>query len=256
MISMRTPIIFGNWKMNLTIDRAQELAGRIAREVTTSKIEVGVAPPFTALRAVSEVLKGSAIHLAAQNLHWEMKGAYTGEISPEFVVDSGCDYVIIGHSERRQQFGETNDVINRKLKSSFSVGLNAILCVGETLEEREGSRTEDVVGSQVRECLSGLTENQLSRLVIAYEPIWAIGTGRTASPSQAQQVHQFIRSIIGDLCSQETSDALRMQYGGSVKPENAASLMDEPDIDGFLVGGASLTAASFGKIVGNSLEAM
>jgi triosephosphate isomerase len=253
---MRTAIIFGNWKMNQRIDEARELARSIVLEVSTDRIEIGVAPPFTALRAVSEVLEGSGVHLAAQNLHWEMKGAYTGEISPEFVVDSGCDYAIIGHSERRQQFGETNDTINRKLKSSFSVGLNVILCVGETLEERESGATEDVVGSQVRECLDGLTESQLSGLVIAYEPIWAIGTGKTASPPQAQQVHQFIRSITGDLYGLKTSDALRIQYGGSVKPENALSLMKEADIDGFLVGGASLSSDSFVQIVKKSLEAI
>jgi len=253
---MRMPIIFGNWKMNKRIEEAQALARGIAAEAPTDRIEVGIAPPFTALQAVSEVLKESRVHLAAQNVHWEMKGAHTGEISPEFVVDSGCDYAIIGHSERRQQFGETNNTVNRKLKSSFSVGLSAILCVGETLEEREGGRTEELVESQVRKCLDRLTRGDITKLVIAYEPIWAIGTGRTAAPEQAQQVHQFIRSIVEDLYGRETSSNLRIQYGGSVKPENAFSLMREADIDGFLVGGASLELESFIQILGKSLEAM
>lgn len=250
------PIIFGNWKMHKTIGEARELARAIARGISTDRIEIGVAPPFTCLSAVAEVIKGSRVHLAAQNAHWEMEGAFTGEISPKFAVDSGCDYVIIGHSERRQRFGETNQAVNNKLKSSFSVGLNAILCVGESLEEREAGKTENVVGHQIKECLNGISSSQMRSLVIAYEPIWAIGTGKTATAEQAQEVHSFIRAFLKDLYGGETSGSLRIQYGGSVKPENSSSLIKEADIDGFLVGGASLKAESFIKIVENSLEVL
>lgn len=253
---MRIPIIFGNWKMNKKVEEARELAKAVARGVTTDRIEIGVAPPFTALAAVRESLRGSSIHMAAQNLHWEMNGAFTGEISPEFVIDSGCDYVIIGHSERRQHFGETNENVNKKLKSSFSVGLNAILCIGESLGEREKGKTEDVIENQLRRCLDGIPKSRFFSLVVAYEPIWAIGTGKTATPGQAQEVHKFIRSLVGEIYDTETSQLLRIQYGGSVKPENAFSLLTQDDIDGFLVGGASLKAESFIGIVNKSLEAL
>ncbi len=253
---MRIPIVFGNWKMNKTSTQAAELAATVMRLVRTDGIEVGIAPPFTALKAVRDVIWTSQIHLAGQNVHWELEGAYTGEISPEFLVDSGCDYVIIGHSERRQHFGETNETAGKKLNSSFSVGLKAILCTGETLEEREAERTERVIEQQVRECLQGVSKDKTSSLVIAYEPVWAIGTGRTATPTQAQDVHHFIRSLLEKLYDGETSAAVRIQYGGSVKPDNASSLMKEEDIDGFLVGGASLEAASFAKIIENSMEAL
>jgi triosephosphate isomerase len=253
---LRIPIIFGNWKMNKTSTQAVELAAAIVRLVKADRIEVGIAPPFTALKAVKDVISGSRIHLAGQNVHWELEGAYTGEISPEFLVDSGCDYVIIGHSERRQYFRETNDAVGRKLKSSFSVGLKTILCIGETLNEREAGKTEGVIEQQVRECLQGVPKAETPSLVIAYEPVWAIGTGRTATPAQAQDVHHFIRSLLEELYDRETSTAIRIQYGGSVKPDNASSLLKEEDIDGFLVGGASLEAESFARIIKNSMEAL
>jgi len=253
---MRRPVIFGNWKMNKTIAQAKELAGEIARKITTDRIEVGVAPPFTSLTAVAQVIRGTRVHLAAQDVHWEMEGAFTGEISPKFAVDSGCDYVIIGHSERRQHFGETNQTVNSKLKSSFSVGLNVILCVGESPEERETGKTENIVNHQIRECLNGISAAQTKSLVIAYEPIWAIGTGKTATAEQAQEVHSLIRAVLMDLYDEETSQSLRIQYGGSVKPENSSSLMKEADIDGFLVGGASLKAEPFIEIVKNYLEVL
>lgn len=251
---MRTPIIFGNWKMNKTIAEAKELAGSIASRITTDKIEIGVAPPFTCISAVRDSIKGSSIHLAAQNVHWEMEGAFTGEISPKFAVDSGCDYAIIGHSERRQYFGETNHIVNKKLKSSLSAGLKTILCVGELLKERDAGKTEAVVGGQIRECMVGISSSEVRSVVVAYEPVWAIGTGKTATPGQAQEVHSFIRRLLKELYGEETSQSLRIQYGGSVKPDNASALTKEADIDGFLVGGASLKAESFVEIVEKSLE--
>jgi triosephosphate isomerase len=251
---MRTPIIFGNWKMNKTIAEARELAGSIAKGADTVRVEVGVAPPFTALSAVREALKGSRVHLAAQNAYWELEGAFTGEISPKFIIDTGCDYVIIGHSERRQYFGETDQTVNRKLKSSLPAGLKVILCVGELLEERESGRTETVVERQVREGLVGISLEDLRSVVVAYEPVWAIGTGKTATAGQAQEVHRLIRDLLAQLYDGETSQSLRIQYGGSVKPENASSLMKERDIDGFLVGGASLKAETFLGIIRNASE--
>lgn len=251
---MRKPILFGNWKMNKTIGEARELADSIVGGITTDTIEIGVAPPFTCIAAVRDSIKGSPIHLAAQNVHWEMEGAFTGEISPKFAVDSGCDYVIIGHSERRQYFGETNHTVNKKLKSSLSVGLRVILCVGELLKEREAGKTEGVVGEQIRESVVGISSSEVESVVIAYEPVWAIGTGKTATPGQAQEVHSFIRGFLKELYGEEISQSLRIQYGGSVKPGNASSLMNEADIDGFLVGGASLEAEPFLEIVEKSLE--
>ena len=250
----RIPIIFGNWKMNKTIAEAKELAGSIASKMATDRIEIGLAPPFTCLPAVRNSIRGSSIHLAAQNVYWEMEGAFTGEISPKFAVDSGCDYAIIGHSERRQYFGETNHTVNKKLKSSLSVRLKAILCVGELLKEREAGKMEAVVRGQIKECMVGISSSEARSVVIAYEPVWAIGTGKTATPGQAQEVHSFIRSLLKELYDEETSQSLRIQYGGSVKPDNASILMKEADIDGFLVGGASLKAESFLEIVEKSLE--
>lgn len=253
---MRKPVIFGNWKMNKTVSEARELAGSIASRIASDRIEVGVAPPFTSLSAVAEAIKGSKIHLAAQNIHWELEGAFTGEISPKFIVDSGCDYAIIGHSERRQYFGETNQTVNKRLRGCLSAGLKAILCVGELLDQREAGKTEEVVGGQIKECLVGISASEIGSVVVAYEPVWAIGTGRTAAPEQAQEVHRLIRTLVTDLYGEETSNSLRIEYGGSVKPDNAASLMREVDIDGFLVGGASLKADSFISIVENSLEVL
>lgn len=219
----------------------------LVRQVTHCRI--AVAPPFTALSAVSQVISGTNIALAGQNCHWEQEGAYTGEISPRMLVDLGCRYVIIGHSERRQHFMESDQLINRKLRAALASGLNPILCVGETLSEREAGQTERVIERQMTRGLDGLTADEASRIIIAYEPVWAIGTGRTATPDMASQAHTFIRRLL----SREYGDRLAREqaiiYGGSVKPDNISGLMAKEDIDGALVGGASLEAESFAKIV-------
>ncbi|MEJ2672240.1 MAG: triose-phosphate isomerase [Deltaproteobacteria bacterium] len=246
-MSERRPFIAGNWKMHKTLAEARALARDIRQGVVAARrAEVGLAPPFTALTAVAGELAGSDIRLAAQNAFWEKQGAYTGEISPLMLADAGCHYVIIGHSERRQHFGETNDTVNRRLQAVLEAGLAVILCVGETLKEREAGKTMDLVGSQLRQGLAGVSA-AADRLVIAYEPVWAIGTGKTATPDQAQEVHHFIREelmrLLGD------GAPYRIQYGGSVTPDNAADLLSQPDIDGALVGGASLKAELFLPII-------
>jgi len=247
---MRKPIIAGNWKMNKTIGEALELVNSLKELVAdVTDVEIVVAPPFTALQAVGEAIEGTNIKLAAQDMFWEESGAYTGEISPLMLKDVGCQYVIIGHSERRGYFGETNETINRKVKAAHKHGLKPIMCVGEKLEERESGVTKEVVKDHVVNGLKGLSEEEMLNTVIAYEPVWAIGTGRTATPQQAQEVHQFIRELLGEIFSKEVAEQVRIQYGGSIKPENIAGLMAQPDIDGGLVGGASLKADSFAKIV-------
>lgn len=246
---MRKPIIAGNWKMHKTVAEAQALVQDIVRlTADVGEVEVVVCPPFTALYPVQTVLSGTHVRLAAQNVHWEKQGAFTGEISPVMLRDVGCDYCIIGHSERRQYFAETNETVNKKVKAALAHGLIPIMCVGETLAEREAGATEAVVGEQVREGLAGLTADQAAAMVIAYEPVWAIGTGRTASPQDANAVCAFIRAIVREMFG-AAADRVRIQYGGSVKPENSAELMAQSDIDGALVGGASLDAASFSGIV-------
>ena len=246
----RLPFIAGNWKMNKTVEESLDLVKQLKASLSgIEEVEVAVAPPFTALHAVESELKDSSIRLAAQNVFWEEKGAYTGEISPVMLKDLGCHYVIIGHSERRQHFGETDETVNRKIKASISKGLKVIFCVGETLDEREGSRTFSVIGRQVEGGLKDLGEGEINGLVIAYEPVWAIGTGKTATPQQAEEVHQFIRRKLEGLYSKEVSEGIRIQYGGSVTPENIKGLMKEEDIDGALVGGASLKADTFSRIV-------
>lgn len=249
---MRRPIIAGNWKMNKTVPEAVRLAKQIKLLVendASDRVEVVVCPPFTALHAVSEVLSGSAVKLGAQNVHDQPKGAYTGEVSVPMLKDLGCDYVILGHSERRAYFGETDDVVNRRAKAALAQDLGVIICVGETLQEKREGRTEEVVTAQVRGSLSGLAPNNIEQLVIAYEPVWAIGTGENATGSEANAVIALIRRTIGEVLGQETAEAVRIQYGGSVKPENIASFLTQSDIDGALVGGASLEAASFAEIV-------
>jgi triosephosphate isomerase len=214
-----------------------------------SDIDIVIAPPFTALQAVSREIEGSNITLGAQNVFWEASGAFTGEVSPPMVRDVGCRYVIIGHSERRQYFGETNESVHKKIEASLAVGLFPIVCVGEALGEREAGKTFDLVRVQVSRCLEGFSREEMENITIAYEPIWAIGTGKTATPQQAEEVHAFIREQLGTLFEQQVSDRVRIQYGGSVNPDNISDLMAQPSIDGALVGGASLKAESFLSIV-------
>ncbi|MFZ2089625.1 MAG: triose-phosphate isomerase [Desulfobaccales bacterium] len=245
------PLIAGNWKMHKTQAEARDLARAIVQGVgPQTRAEVVLAPPYTALAAVAAVLAGSKVKLSAQDTFWEEKGAYTGAISPGMLADAGCTHVIVGHSERRQHFGDTDDTVKRKVKAVLAVGLKPIICVGETLTEREAGRTFAVVETQIRGGLAGFPASEVLRLVIAYEPVWAIGTGKTATPAQAQEVHRLIRSLLPEVLG---TDAIRILYGGSVTPDNAATLMAEPDINGALVGGASLTAASFLGIIAATL---
>jgi triosephosphate isomerase len=240
----------GNWKMHYTVAEALALVEELKKGITRfDDREVVVAPTFTALGAVAKALSGSPIRLAAQNCHWENHGAYTGEVSPPMLKDVGCQYVIVGHSERRQYFRETDQEINRKVAALLAHGLRAILCVGETLEERQGGRTMDVLAGQLSGGLSGLEAVAADRIAIAYEPVWAIGTGHTATTAQAQEGHAFIRERLAGRFNKTVANQVRILYGGSVKPDNADALMAMPDIDGVLVGGASLKAASFIRIV-------
>lgn len=246
----RLPFIAGNWKMNKTVGEALELVRALKLSLLGIEgVEVAIAPPFTALFAVSQELKGSFIKLAAQNLFWEEKGAFTGEISPLMLKDLGCQYVIIGHSERRQYFAETDEMVNRKLKSAIYFGLKPIFCLGETIKEREEGETFSVIERQLVEGLKGIDEESMDKMVIAYEPVWAIGTGKTATPQQAEEIHRFIREKIEGTYSKKVAQKIRIQYGGSVTPENIKDLMLQSEIDGALVGGASLKAESFARIV-------
>lgn len=247
---MRTPIIAGNWKMHKTVSETAALVQELVKLTADAKgVEVVVCPPFTALFVAHEALSGSTIQLGAQNMYWESKGAFTGEIAPGMLSDAGCRYVIIGHSERRQYFGETDQTVNQKLKAAFAHDLTPIFCVGETLEQREAGTTDSVVSEQVQAGLAGLTGEQVASLVIAYEPVWAIGTGKTASSDDANAVCRLIRLTVAKLFGQASADKVRIQYGGSVKAGNIAELMAKSDIDGALVGGASLDADGFSKIV-------
>ena len=249
---MRTPIIAGNWKLNKTISEAVALTTTLKALVADDTgVGIIVAPPFTALVAVNDVVANSNIHLAAQDVYSEDSGAFTGEVSAPMLKDIGCTYVIIGHSERRQYFGETNDSVNQKVKAALAHDLKPIICVGELLEEREAGQTEAVIESHVTGGVAGLSAADLLSCVIAYEPVWAIGTGKTATPDQAQEVHNFIRGLLIEAYSMEVASQICIQYGGSVKPENAAELIGQPDVDGALVGGASLDAESFAQIVRN-----
>lgn len=247
---MRTPVIAGNWKLYKTITESVDMVNELRPLVAGAQgVEIVIAPVFTALNGVSAALSGSNIKMSAQDCFWEEEGAFTGEVSPKLLKDAGCSHVIIGHSERRLYFGETDDMVNRKARTAIDAGLTAIICVGETLEEREERATFTVVGRQVRGALAGFAADDFQRIVIAYEPVWAIGTGKTATADQAQDVHVFIRNLITMLIGQQVADAIRILYGGSVKPDNTKGLMAQPDIDGALVGGASLKAASFAEIV-------
>ncbi|NLP42974.1 MAG: triose-phosphate isomerase [Veillonellaceae bacterium] len=247
---MRKPIIAGNWKMHKNISEAVALVRDLAGLTADVKaVDMVVCPPFTALHSVGQVLKDTNIGLGAQNMYWEKQGAFTGEIAPEMLIDAGCQYVIIGHSERRQYFAETDETVNKKVKAALSYNLIPIMCVGETLEQRENGTTENVVGQQVKGGLEGLTAEQVASLVIAYEPVWAIGTGRTASAEDANAVCAFIRRTVAEMFDNQTAESVRIQYGGSVKPANIAELMAKSDIDGALVGGAALDAAGFSQII-------
>jgi triosephosphate isomerase len=246
----RRPIMAGNWKMNMLVSEAEALVRGLKSGLDgTEEVDVVVAPPFPSLHSVGKALSGSSIALAGQNLHWEESGAYTGEVSATMLLDVGCKYVIIGHSERRQFFGETNETVNRRVKAALLAGLDPILCVGEVLEERKSGSTWEVVGRQTREGLAGVSEEDARRLILAYEPVWAIGTGETATPDQAQEVHAQIRGLIAELYDEGIGQGTRIQYGGSVKPDNVRGLMDQPDVDGALVGGASLKVESFLGII-------
>jgi triosephosphate isomerase len=247
---MRMPLIAGNWKMYKTIGEAVELVEALLRDLgDMADREVLVCPPFTALHALSPLLQETPVALGAQDMHYELQGAFTGAISPLMLRDVGCRYVLVGHSERRQIFGEGDDLINRKLRAALASQLRPILCVGETKPQRDAGEAESVVIGQVRAGLAGVAADALEHVVIAYEPVWAIGTGDTATPADAQAMHATVRRTIAELYVQGTADRLRIQYGGSVKPDNVDELMSQPDIDGALVGGASLKADSFLRIV-------
>jgi triosephosphate isomerase len=247
---MRTPIIAGNWKMNLTMSQAIELVNGIQYGLPfPGKVDVVVAPPFLCLQGMVKHLKGSYIGVAAQNLFFEDQGAFTGECSGKQIRDAGADYVIIGHSERRQYFGETDEIVNKKIKAAFRNKLVPVVCVGETLAERERGEVAAVISRQLAVGLLGLTAGEVSRLIIAYEPVWAIGTGKTAAPDQVEDVHRLIRFSISTKFSGQAGEAVRILYGGSVKPSNSKGLLALPNVDGALVGGASLKAPDFIEII-------
>jgi triosephosphate isomerase len=248
---MRTKLIAGNWKMNKDLAETTELISGLKTKLAAPPkgVNVIVCPPFTSLERAKKLLEGDAIALGAQNMYFEDDGAYTGEISAKMLKSAGCRYVILGHSERRQYFDESNELINKKAKKALASGLIPIVCVGETLREREKNITDHIVTSQVKGCLKEISSADVERLVIAYEPVWAIGTGKVATPQQAQEVHLLIRNLLGQLYSKATAEKIIIQYGGSVKPENAKELLHQPDIDGALVGGACLKADSFAAIV-------
>jgi triosephosphate isomerase len=251
---MRVPIIAGNWKMFKTAPEAADLVNGLKKELSgMSAVDVVLCPPFVHLQKAVELLNGTNIAVGGQNLFWEESGAFTGEVAGPMLVSLGVKYVIIGHSERRQYFGETNETVNKRTKTALKVGLRPIVCVGESLAEREAGKTFDVIKDHVTGSLAGLTKEDMLKLTLAYEPVWAIGTGKTATSAQAQEVHAFIRGLLQKMFDKATADSTRIQYGGSVKPENTAELMGQADIDGALVGGASLKVDSFVAIVKNSI---
>jgi triosephosphate isomerase (TIM) len=250
---MRTPFIAANWKMYKTVSEAVVFAKEVRADVKdVSDVEIVIAPPFTAIHAVAEALRNSNIGVAAQNMYLEREGAFTGEVSAGMIKEAGAEYVIIGHSERRRLFGETDALVNRKLVAAYSAGLWPIVCVGETLDERERNETHAVLDHQLKFGLDGMSGDQIGDLVIAYEPVWAIGTGKTATAAQAQEAHHHIRGRLRQWFGADAAEKCHVIYGGSVKPDNIAELMREPDVDGGLVGGASLNVRSFADIVTNS----
>jgi len=252
----RRKFVCGNWKMHRTVAEAVALAREVAAglaQASGGKVQVAVAPPFTALHAVAGALGGTGLEIAAQDVHWEAQGAFTGEVSAAMLAEAGCRHGIVGHSERRQLFGETDESVRKKVGALLGANLLPIVCVGETLAEREAGKTLAVVERQVRGALAGIPPAALAALTVAYEPVWAIGTGKTATSAQAQEVHAAIRKILRELGG-DAADAIRIQYGGSVKPDNAAELLSQPDVDGALVGGASLKAGDFLAIVKGALR--
>jgi triosephosphate isomerase len=249
-MSTRRALIAGNWKMYKTAEEAGATARQLVERTAGSDgVDIMIAPPFTAIARVAEAVKGSPIAVGAQDLFWEKEGAYTGEIAPGMLTAAGCRYVIIGHSERRQHFGETDETVNRKIDAAVKAGLVPVMCIGESDAQREADETFSILDKQVKRGVKGLFANDLKDLVIAYEPIWAIGTGKTATSDQAQAVHRFLRQLLTDLFDDAFARAARILYGGSVKPDNIAELMSMEDIDGALVGGASLDAETFARIV-------
>ncbi len=251
---MRRVIIAGNWKMNKNLQESIDLANFIKRSLfDIADVEIVICPPFTSLSDVEEVIMDSNIKMGAQDVYWEKEGAFTGEISCSMLKSAGCEYCIVGHSERRLLFGETNETVNKKTKALLREGLKPIVCVGEKLEERKNGRTFSVVKDHVEKSLSGLTRDQMLKIIIAYEPVWAIGTGLNATKDEAQEVHKYIRSLLKAMYDEELAKSVRIQYGGSVKPDNIKELISQEDVDGALVGGASLKADSFCAIVKNCL---
>ncbi len=244
---MRKPFVAGNWKMNKTRAEAVALAQAVGNGLQGDAVDVAVIPPFLAIPEVAEVVRGTKVRLGAQDVYFEEGGAFTGEISCDMLKDAGCTFALVGHSERRHEIGETDEQIAKKARALLAAGMDAILCIGETLDEREADKTEEVLERQVRSALAGI--DRIDHLTIAYEPVWAIGTGKTATTAQAEQAHLFIRGLVTKLFGVEAAEALRIQYGGSVKPSNAAELMSQPNVDGALVGGASLTPEPFLGII-------
>jgi len=250
---MRKKVIAGNWKMNMDLHQSQKLVSEIINGLgKDNKANVIVCPPFTSLSEVDVLLKGTQIKLGAQNLYYEENGAFTGEISADMLKSVGCEYVILGHSERRVIFNESNDLINKKIKTALAKGLKPIFCIGELLNQREKGETMQIVSRQVEKGLEGIAAEQMKNIIIAYEPVWAIGTGKTATPEQAQEVHSFIRELVAKKYSSSVSENIVIQYGGSVKPDNARELLSQKDIDGALVGGACLKADSFLGIIASA----
>lgn len=251
---MRKPFIAGNWKMNKTAQEAAELGAKLKENVGNFEgADILICPPFTSLVAAEEAVKDSVIDLGAQNMHWEASGAFTGEISAQMIKGLNCKFVIIGHSERRKYFSETNEEVNKKIKAAISAGLLPIVCVGETLEQREQGQEKSVIEKQLKEGFDSLSENDIEKITVAYEPVWAIGTGKTATGDQAEAMHNFIRKWFEKEFSPSQSEKLRILYGGSVKPNNIKELMNQEDIDGALVGGASLKPEDFTEIIKNSV---
>jgi triosephosphate isomerase len=253
---MRTPLVVGNWKMHGTVSEARPLATAVRDGVRRVKgVDVVLCPPFTALAAVAEVVRDGVVALGAQNCHWDAQGAHTGEVSAAMLAELGCRYVILGHSERRKEIGETDDVINRKMHATVARRLTPILCVGETGEERRQGLTFTTVEGQLRAGLAGIAPETIATIVLAYEPVWAIGTGQNATPAQASEVHGYLRGLLSELTAKEMAQTIRILYGGSVKADNAAELCAAPDIDGALVGGASLKATDFVGIAKHAARA-
>jgi triosephosphate isomerase (TIM) len=248
---MRKKVIAGNWKMNNDLSESQNLISKLTSGLGRKKIncDVIICPPFTSLSEANSLIKNTPVKLGAQNMHFKESGAYTGEISADMLKSVGCEYVILGHSERRTIFKETDELINEKIKAAFNIGLKPVFCIGETLEEREAGKEKDVLRTQLSGGLRQVSLDQVKNMIIAYEPVWAIGTGKTATPEQAEEMHDFIRTYIKDEYSSDASENLVIQYGGSVKPDNASELLSQKDIDGALVGGACLKADSFISII-------